>query len=168
MKTKKQKGFTLLVAIVTTTLLFIVSFAIVDLALKLLVLAYSSQESQYAFYNAETGVECAIYWDLKNTTGISAFDVDTPSTISCNNQTIQTGDSLPTPPGGSALVGGGGAGNPQSVFVINNLQPKGCVVVFVTKYVAPSAYETKIDSYGYNSCSSGAIRRFERGVTITY
>ncbi len=60
MKNKSKKGFTLLVAIVTTTMLFIVSFAVVNIALKLLILTYSNQESQFAFYNAESGMECAI------------------------------------------------------------------------------------------------------------
>lgn len=167
MKVKGKKGFTLLVAIVTTTMLFIVSFAVVDIALKLLVLTYSNQESQYAFYNAESGMECALYWDLKNPGGVSAFDISAPSIIHCNGQTIQTGDTLPSPPGGSALVGGGGSGNPDSVFVINNLQPKGCAVVYVRKsQVAP--YDTTVDAYGYNNCTSGAMRRFERGVTLTY
>ncbi len=154
---KNNKGFTLLVAIVTTSLLMIASFVVVNVALKQLVLSYSNQESQHSFYNAESGVECAIYWDLKNPGGSSAFATDTPpTTISCNGQNI-------------AGMGGGGLGNATSTFTINNM-PRGCVVVRVGKVQEPaSSYGlTRIESYGYNNCAGGFDRKFERGVTITY
>lgn len=157
-KMKKNKGFTLLVAIVTTSLLLIVSFAVVNVALRQLVLASSNQESQYSYYNAESGLECATYWDLKNPGGISAFATDTaPTTITCNGQSI-TG------------VGGGGLANATTTFTITTMVPKGCVIVKVGKVPTPaSSYGlTRIESYGYNNCNPGSIRRYERGIAITY
>lgn len=70
---KNKKGISLLIAIVTTSILLVVSFVVANVALKQLVLAHLSQESQYAFYNADGGTECALYWDLKNPSGTSAF-----------------------------------------------------------------------------------------------
>ncbi|MFZ2523288.1 MAG: hypothetical protein WAW92_02775 [Minisyncoccia bacterium] len=159
MNTKDKKiknGFALLIAIVTTSLLLLVSFVVVNTALKQVVIAYSNQESQYAYYNAESGIECAIYWDLKNPSGTSAFATNTPSTISCNSANYS--------------VGGGGVSNATSTFTINSLQPKGCVVVRVAKVPSPpSSYGlTRIESYGYNNCNTGAARKVERGITITY
>ena len=79
---KKNKGFTLLMAIVTTSMLLVVSFFVVNVALKQLVISISNKESQYAFYNSESGLECATYWDLLETG--SAFDAYNtfPKTIS--------------------------------------------------------------------------------------
>lgn len=151
----RKGGFTLLVAIITTSLLLLVSFVVVNVALKQLALSYSNEESQYAFYNADSGTECALYWDLKNTGSTapaSAFATSTPggasNTITCNNHSV--------------LVGGS-AGDPTSTFTIDF--PKGCVIVQVTKADDGS---TSIISKGYNTCVLGALRRFERGITLTY
>lgn len=153
----KNKGFTLLVAIVTTSLLLIVSFVVVNVALKQLLLSYSNQESQYSYYNAESGVECAIYWDLKNSVppniGVtdSAFSTTTTNEIECYGKIVN--------------VGGGGYANATSTFEI--ALAKGCVVVKVGKVPNPYGY-TRIESYGYNNCTPDVERKFERGITITY
>lgn len=158
----KQRGLTLLIAIVTTSVLLLISFVVVNVSLKQILLASSSQQSQYAFFNADSGLECAIYWDLKFS--YSYFATSTPNIISCNGQTISTGSqTVPTIPPQSSLIGGGGAGNPDSIFSIT--LPKGCAIVIVKKN---SNGNTTIDSKGYNNCSSSAQRRLERGITITY
>lgn len=153
----QKSGFALLIAIVTTSLLLLVSFVVVNIALKQIVIAYANQESQYAYFNAESGIECAIYWDLKNPSGTSAFATDTPATtIKCNNQNI-TG------------MGGGGLSNATSTFNLDNMTPKGCTVVKVGKVNDPTNYGlTRIEAYGYNNCTPGAARKVERGITITY
>src|SRR6185295_5804256 len=110
MKTK-TRGFTLLISIVVTSMLLIVSFVVVNIALKQLILASAGRESQYAFYAADAGVECATYWDLKNSS-LSAFDIATAGTITCNGQTISTNSqTVPTIPSQQSRVGGGGAGS---------------------------------------------------------
>jgi len=156
-----EGGFTLLIAIVTTSMLLIVSFVVVNIALKQLVLANAGKESQHAFYNADSGTECAVYWDLKgSTTGDpSKFDVSTPGQIECNGQTISTGSqTVPTIPSQPSVIGG----SPDSIFYISFA--KGCAIVRVTK----SGGTTEIDSRGYNTCDTSASRRYERGVTLEY
>ncbi len=155
------RGFTLLISVVITSVFLIVSFAVINVALKQLILANTAQESQYAFYAADSGTECAVYWDLKNIT--SSFDPNSPGSITCSGQTITTGSqTVPTIPSQSSLIGGGGS-NTTSIFSLNFT--KGCAIVRVTK--APSGVTT-INSRGYNTCSTTAMRRFERGVTLTY
>ncbi|MCX6702246.1 MAG: hypothetical protein NTX96_03590 [Candidatus Zambryskibacteria bacterium] len=158
---KTKHGFTLLIAIITTSMLLIVSFVVVNIALKQIVLASASRESQFAFYAADSGTECAVYWDLKGSTigEISKFDISTPGTIICNGQTISTGtQTVPTIPTQSSVIGG----SANSIFYIPFT--KGCVIVRVTK----SGVTTTIDSRGYNTCDTSALRRYERGVTLTY
>ncbi len=145
-KINTKKGFTLLVAIVVTSMLLIISFVVANVAFKQLVLANSNQESQYAFYNADSGIECAVYWDFKN--GYTVFDplVSTTS-MRCNSQAYTTG----------------GSGAATTTFTLN--LTKGCAVVSVGKH---SNGLTIIDSRGYNTCSPGAARKLERAEKLTY
>jgi hypothetical protein len=172
---KKNKGFTLLIAIIVTSMLLIVSFVVVNIALKQLILSSAAKESQYAFYAADGGTECAVYWDLANeliNNGSSAFATSTPGKIDCNHQSIGTGgvyslpqtDFLPGPV--RSLVGGGGSGS-VSIFQLNFT--KGCAIVKIFKvYDLYGVLKTTIDSRGYNTCDLNATRRFERGVRLTY
>ncbi len=155
---KKNQGFTLLVAVMVTSLLLIVSFVVANVALKQLVISQSSEESQYAFYNAESGMECAIYWDFEG--GVSQFDISAPGSVNCNSQFITTdSQTLPPPAVGLSRIGAAAS----SIFSINFT--KGCAIVTVTKDVSG---DTTIESTGYNTCVAGSIRRLERGVELTY
>jgi Tfp pilus assembly protein PilX len=141
---KSNKGFTLLVAIITTSLLLIVSFVVSNIALKQVLLSSASQESQYAYFNADSGLECAIHWDLKDPTS-TPFNPSASSNITCNSQTMVVG------------------GSNSSTFAFD--LTKGCATVIVTKNINNT---TTIQSKGYNTCSPGAARKYERGVEITY
>lgn len=147
----------------TTSLLMIVSFVVANVSLKQMILANSYEESQYAFYNAESGLECAQYWDFEM--GGSQFDTATTTgRITCGGQIVTTGSQTISPPGsGTSLIGGGGVGNPTSIFSISF--DKGCAIVRVTKELSG---DTTIDSRGYNDCTTGYRRRVERGVELSY
>ncbi len=163
---KKNKGFTLLVAIITTSMLLIVSFVVVNIAYKQLLIADASEQSQYAFYAADAGIECAVYWDLAQSAE-SPFATDAAgSVISCNGQNISTGSqTIDTIPSGTSLIGGGGA-NATSTFQLNFVYgSNSCAIVRIGKH--PNDL-TIIDSRGYNTCDTENPRRFERGVTLTY
>ena len=156
--TKEKKGFTLLIAIITTSMMVIVAFVVVNIAVQQLILSNSARQSQYAFYAADGGTECAVYWDLKDPT-LSKFDPTTPGTISCHNQTISTGtETVPTIPSQPSVIGGASV----SIFEVNFIE--GCAIVKVTK----SGGNTTIDSRGYNTCDTSSASRFERGVTLSY
>jgi Tfp pilus assembly protein PilX len=160
---KNNSGFALLVAIITTGILMLIAFVVVNVALKQLIISNAYQSSQYAFYMADSGVECAMYWDLKNG-AVSAFDISTPGSVTCNNQTVTTGSqTVQTSPTQSSRIGGGGASSPVSIFQINF--GNSCAIVLVTKNANGT---TEIDSHGYNTCNASAGRRYERGITTTY
>lgn len=156
---KKNKGFTLLLAIITTSILLLVSFVVVNIALKQLIIGQANQQSQYAFYNADSGSECAIYWDLQKSGNPSPFDSTTATPYSptprCNNQNLTFLTATPPP-----VVGG----YSTSTFSYN--LTRGCVQVDVVKRIAPAG--TKINSRGYNTCVASAPRRYERAIEINY
>ncbi|MDQ5948903.1 MAG: hypothetical protein QG589_28 [Patescibacteria group bacterium] len=163
-KITTQKGFTLLIAIVTTAMLLLVSVVVINIALKQLLIVSANRESQNAFYIADSGIECALYWDTKNPTLISSFATTTAGSVQCDGETIiQTGtQTVPTNPTQLSLIGGGGSANPTSIFSVNF--GTGCAIIQVTK---SSTGTTTINSRGYNTCNSSA-RRYERGITISY
>jgi len=148
-----NKGFTLFIAVVVTGTLLLISTAIVTLAVKQSLISASGRESQTAFYAADTGLECALYWDIQNPSGQSAFDVTTGSTIDCNHDGANSGNQWVV--GGSSI----------STFTITFLPDLACARVTVTKGPGTA---TKIESLGYNSCDPANPRRVERAVRASY
>ncbi|MDO8565248.1 MAG: pilus assembly PilX N-terminal domain-containing protein [bacterium] len=149
-----KKGFTLFIAMIVTGTLLLISTAIVGLAVKQAFISASGRESQQAFYAADTGMECALYWDVKNPTGISAFATSTGSTIFCNKDASNQSNQW--------VVGGSSV---STINRINFLPDPACAIVTVTKAVNGN---TTIESLGYNSCDSGNPRRVERAVRASY
>ncbi len=151
---QEKSGFTLLIAIIVTSMLLIVSFVVVNVALKQLILANASKESQYAFYAADGGTECAVYWDFPANGALSRFD---PYYTGAHNEVC--GESYVY----QSLVMD--ANYSTTTFQINFT--RGCAVVSVVKKLGV-ATTTKIDSKGYNTCDVNALRRYERGVIMSY
>ncbi len=150
----KNQGFTLFVAIVVMGTLLLISTGVINLAVKQALISSSGKESQLAFYAADTGMECALYWDVKNSSGHSAFATSTSATINCNKDSSNSSNQW--------VVGG------SSVSTINRitfLPSPACAIVTVTKNADNT---TKIESFGYNTCDSTNPRRVERAVRATY
>lgn len=150
----KEKGFTLFIAVIVMGTLLLIATGIVSLAVKQAFISASGRESQHAFYAADTGIECALYWDVQNPAGISAFATSTGSTIFCNKDANN--------PGNTWVVGG------SYTSVINHidfLPDPYCAIVTVTKGLDGS---TEIESMGYNTCDPLNPRRVERAVRATY
>ena len=154
--TQQQKGFTLFIALIIVATLLLVSMGIASISVKENFLTSASRESQYAFYAADTGAECAIYWDVKNSTGLSAFATSTGSTINCNQDQVYN----PVNPQPSTV-----GGNSVSTFTLTFNPDPYCAVVTVTKNPDNS---TKIESLGYNTCDTTNPRRVERAVRVSY
>lgn len=150
----KTRGFTLFIAVIITGTLLLIVTGIANLAVRQALISHSSQESQYAFYAADTGIECALYWDVQNPSGVSAFSTTTGSTIFCNKDANN--------PGNEWVVGG------SDISVINSITfmpDPYCATVTVTK---ESDGGTIVESKGYNTCDLTNPRRVERAVRATY
>lgn len=82
-----QKGFTLFVALIVSTLLLSIGLSLSNIILKQLVFSTTGKESQIAFYAADSAAECALYWDRKDNTGATvsegAFGTSSAQTIYC-------------------------------------------------------------------------------------
>ena len=154
-KSNNKKGFVLLFSVLVSSLLLSIGLAIFNITIKELVLAGSARESQFAIYAADTGADCALYWDIKQ----GPISEVTPMPIQCHGQ--------------SMTVGGTGFGVPSS-FSFNLPPESSCVVVTVTKNqitggAPPRTYiETIIESRGYNTCDTNNPRRIERAIILRY
>lgn len=73
---ESQRGFTLLLAALIASIVLSLGSSIFLIAKKQLTLSSLSRDSQFAFYAADTGAECALYWDLR----YSAFSTTTLAT----------------------------------------------------------------------------------------
>ncbi|MEK7201273.1 MAG: hypothetical protein AAB737_01395, partial [Patescibacteria group bacterium] len=147
------RGFTLLIAVILSSVLVSVGLALLDISYKQVLLASTATQSQYAFYNADSALECALYWDQKN----NAFDYSSPlgaSNIICGNLTV-TGYSVTTP----------SAGVKNTTFVIPCAGSGSAGTVTIQKN---STGDTSVYASGYNSCDGTDIRRIERGLKATY
>lgn len=164
----KNKGMTLFIAVTVMAILLLISYAVANIALKGTQFATSGRDSQFAFYAADAGLECALYWDSK----LDSFATSTSgSPISCGgsslaNNAIISGTTTLT------RIGGGGDANQTSVFGftmnVSGTNPvPHCAIVTIRKYYVGQNLTTYIKSRGYNTCDDNP-RRVERGIEVTY
>lgn len=195
-KRQKNKGFTLLFAVLISSMVLIVGASIITIALKQNFLSGSARESQYAFYASNSGLECAMYWDIAGIAGQAPIFAtstesnldysDARSNIKCagamlidsasetsNNNCLNSNIYEDT--GWCVDAGapnGSGNATTTSKFRIQQLGSGGdkvsyCADVFVTKATNNGTTYTIIESMGYNTCDND-FRRVERGLRIRY
>lgn len=155
-----SRGFTLLTAVILASVVLALGIALLDIAYKQIVLASTAKNSQYAFYAADTGLECALYYDQQQ----AQFDYSglASNSISCNNgQSI----SLITAPNSSTQDTV--AGVRTTAFDIPCTTGGSSVLAHVTVTKASNG-ATVIYSTGYSSCNTSDTRRIERGLKVTY
>lgn len=163
-KLRSRKGVALYVAVVITAGLVLASYAIITQAVKQLGITSSESDSQAAFYAADSGVECALFWDLKggNVYTSSAFSTTTSGRqISCRADAFN-------PANANISIVPVGSDNATSTFTLTFIPDDYCVEVRVGKSYTGAALSTRIESRGYNNCSVSEQRKLERAIQVTY
>lgn len=90
-----QKGFTLLLAAVVASIVLSLGSSIFLIAQKQVTLSALGRDSQFAFYAADAGAECALYWDLR----YGIFSTTTSSaTPACDGHPLALTGTQGTPP----------------------------------------------------------------------
>jgi Tfp pilus assembly protein PilX len=195
-KINKQKGFVLLFSVLVSSLVLSVGISIISIALKQVVLSGSGRDSQFAFYTANTGAECALYWDLSgditnkpvfatSNQGVT-FDVAEVKCLDSQLAVDNTDRNSTCTPNISSDTGWciDTSANPSIIktkFRIsydkagNNVTDKPyCADVIVTKEIVQSGPNaglvgtTTVTSRGYNTCDSANPRRIERALEFSY
>lgn len=158
-----HKGFTLLLASLISSILLAIAIFMINIAQKEIVLASVGRDSQYAFYAADSGAECALYWDFRG-----AFNPAAPTRdVQCSSQRVGEYISSISSDQNDFIVGGQGYEIPSRMQFE---QSNRCVKVEVVKEINGDVITTQIDSRGYNMpCSvTSSPRLLERAVRITY
>jgi hypothetical protein len=168
--TKAKRGFTLFIALIVSSLLLAIGFSLSTIILKQLIFANSGKESQLAFYAADSGAECALYWDRKDIGGATVFDGAFATSTTNKNIFCGTGGAI-TPQ--TAEVGSfykevsSDLLQATTTFYVDysdsnpdNPNHKACSKVTVFKWVdaitGPIPLDkTQIDSRGYNVQMTG-------------
>ncbi len=144
-----NRGIAVYIAVTITAALILVSLSILNLALKQISISGAGRDSQNAFYAADSGGECALFWDVRNANAaLSAFDSLSTQNITCNNNTAITITHVAN----------------VSTFTMPFTPELYCAKVTVTK----NSGATKIESRGYNTCDTTSNRRLERAIEINY
>lgn len=101
---------TLFIAVTIMGALLFVSFAVVNITIKSTIFASSGRDSQLAFYAADAGLECALYWD--SVPAVSKFDpVTAGGSINCGGGTLTAGSGISGTSTQLTVIGGGGSGS---------------------------------------------------------
>ena len=162
-----------------------VGLAIYDLTIREISLSAMASQSQYAIYAADSGLECALYWDAKapplggvpSVFGTSSASTWGGSPISCSGQDITTQGppaiDVARYPGcvSSAwcTLPGPTASSATTTFSISYGTGQPCAVVQVGKSAgAGGVTYTYIVSRGYNTCTASGAPRVERTLQANY
>ena len=168
-----------------------IGFAIYDLTVREIDLSAAASQSQYAIYSADTGVECALYWDSKAPVingSPSIFGTSSASTwgstANCNGQNIISTGYPPAPysnppTGWTAWCANGGTGHATCPSTANAATTtfyvaipvtgqSYCAKVEVGKTLVDGILYTNIVSKGYNNCASSGAARLERTLRVSY
>ena len=152
-----RRGFTLLFSVLIGSLLFSLGATIAHLSTRGIALSAAGKESEAAFFAADTGIECALYWDLRvgNTFPNSTeAPRDPDGRIKCNgNENITLTFSPVT------------ASAATTKFQLP--LSYGCAYVTVEKTASPE--RVVIESRGRNECGTGVNpARVERALRVRY
>ena len=177
-KKTKEKGFTLLFAVLLSVLVLSVGASVINIAMKQVILSGIGRESQFAFYAANTGIECALYWDYRDDRVFATSSLSSSYIYNKNDEeiegkvcgvqsiyrTYENEDTDIFDPGKSSELKG------VSKFTIKFEDPiQYCSIVTVTKEkLLDGTMITTIESRGYNTCDKNNPRRIERGLQLSY
>ena len=178
----QKGGYTLLFAVLVASLVLAVGISILNISRKELILTAGQRQSGYAFYAADAGYECAVYWDFQG-----AFTVNggTPATsVNCGQTTEPNVNGTPAGVPVQEALGNDPSTDPTSfsfsfqVPAPANASSTECAVVTVVQTPASQSAPAMTDIYsqGYNTgwtgpsgnCSGAGSNKVERELHATY
>ncbi|MBU6310615.1 hypothetical protein KGO06_01630 [Patescibacteria group bacterium] len=146
-----RRGFTLLLSVLIASILLTIGYEIYNFTTKEVALSFSGRESQFAFYAADSGVECALWADAQ----LDAFATSSQvAELPCGRATSTLARALT----GTTYV---------TTFTVRTggVPKEQCTDVRVTR---SEPKQTVIESFGRNTCTVSDPLRLERAIRVTY
>lgn len=176
---RASRGFTMLFALVVSSLLILIGISIINIMMKESIISSSSRDTQKAFYAANAGLDCFYYHDLNlsnfepNASGVIARTITCNSTLGSVNFSESRGIDDPWSPITT---------DNDNYFYLTDDMNGPCFSINLKKEwtfipgdlgppVVPEQYnvdKTYLQVRGYNICNTANISRVERGIEITY
>lgn len=194
-KIEQNKGIAILFSVIVAVLMVAIGATITSIAMRQTILSSTGRESQYAFYAANTGLECARYWDwigrLDENDGV-AFPLEEASDntieqtrtnredLNCAGNSIVTGlvnDDITLDVDDFSGGWNTDTANITTFNILLNPDNDGtydyCAQVTVSKIElsedsSNNTVGTLITSKGYNTCDKSSPRTVERGLEMYY
>jgi hypothetical protein len=144
------KGFAMLFTVLIVSLILSIALGISNITFKQTILSGLAKDSQIALYQADTGVECGMYYDtlLPALFPIGTDPAKAPDMFYCGNTPMVRDDA-------------------QSYTDYIVYRPKVDGRVPCTMIIFDKTKENKVQSRGYNICDSHP-RQVERALEVTY
>lgn len=155
---KKNKGYAILFAVIIVSAISVITAGLTNTAYKQIVLSSLAEDSQAAFYQADTAGDCSLY------SSFVSLDEENPDPVFTSGGTWSCGeqDSNVTVSGDNYTI------SPQNE---NSNNPCYRIQVLKTDTVDGSgnpAVKTTIYAKGYNICNLSNKRTVEREIEINY
>lgn len=148
---KTNRGFALVFTVLIVSLILSLALTIADVSYRQSVLSNLARDSQAAFYQADAGLECGLYYDLtKISFPKGSKQKDVPTTLTCGLMTLNLDKGLSTDDYFAYAPDASTAGT--------------CFKIVFDKR---DAIARSVESSGYNLCSDNP-RQVERTLSVTY
>jgi Tfp pilus assembly protein PilX len=148
-----RKGFAMLFTVLVVSLMLSIGIGISNITYKQTILSSLAKDSQIAFYQADGGVECGMYYDVtKQSYPLGASVQNVPDTIWCGDEIFTINDSQ----------------SADDYFVYQQKiddTSRPCATLLIDKKTEPGV--NIVQSRGYNICSSHP-RQVERALEVRY
>jgi hypothetical protein len=150
-----KKGFALLFTVLVISIILAIGLGISDVTYKQTILSSLARNSQLAFYQADSGVECGMYFDVqggifpRGTTAADAASKD--PTIYCGDNTLTF-----TP-----------ASSHDDYFVYTEQTPNGTDPCYSVTFDKTDPVHNSVSSRGLSTCINTA-QQVERALNVTY
>lgn len=149
-----SKGFAMLFTVLIVSLILSIAIGISNLTLKQTLLSSLAKDSQISFYQADTAVECGMYYDMLGALPLGTDPSSISGPIYCGNNKfdINLVESYT-----DYLV--------FSQDLADQTQP--CSTIVFDKATLVSSGESIVQGRGYNICGTNP-RQVERALEVRY
>ncbi|MES2225087.1 MAG: hypothetical protein V4478_03830 [Patescibacteria group bacterium] len=148
----QRKGFAMLFTVLVISIILSIGLGIANTTFKQTVLSNLAKDSQLAFYQADSGVECGLYYDL------TAGQLPRGTDISQAQQTLLCGDTTlvfqPTQ-------------SHTDYFVYNQDAPSPSSPCYSITFDKTDELKNIVSARGFSTCASTA-QQVERGLMVRY
>ncbi len=149
-----KNGFAMLFTVLIISLILSISLGISNITFKQTILSSLAKDSQIAFYQADTAVECGMYYDTNNTFPLGTRPGDVAGPITCGEDLYKIDES---------------ASYSDYLVFIENLdnQSKPCSTIIFDKATKALENISIVQGLGYNTCTTGP-RQVQRALKVEY